>query len=450
MMPEQEQPEERNEQELTTWLDYLQRESWQLELLISGFVVFLLIGGWGPVKDWEYDLNLMMNASKKYYFLNFIYYTLRTAYLSLLACLLFHVALRGIWIAAIGLRSISGEIDYDRFTYKPRFTNRLRRRTGSFDAYIERLERNCSVAFSIAFLILFCFISLATWAIFSIIIQAIYLWITDTEYIGNGILVGAGAASVFVFVVGVIYMFDFITLGLLKRIPWLNRPYYYLYVFMGWITLARLYRPLYYNLIDNRFGRRLAVMLPVAIFVIMTLVSLKQIKYSYFPYFIKDGTVWSDPNNYDDEDPNLFDQIWRASLSSRYPENNYLRLFLPYRPINDDDELLKVNPALEVSQYAGLKVRGAFSLGERYNSDADYDELLRAFEQIHQLSINDTFPVAVSPLFRIHKGRRQPGVEYVIPVHDLPVGRHRLKVQLRYLKNDTLRWTDGYNIYFYK
>ncbi|MEM9929145.1 MAG: hypothetical protein AAF840_04965, partial [Bacteroidota bacterium] len=416
----------------STWLDYLQQESWQLELLISGFVIFLLLGGLEPVRAWEYDLDLMLNTSRKYFFLNFLYYTLRVAYITLLGCLLLHVALRGVWIAAIGLRSVSGEIDYDRLPYKPRFTDRLRRRTGSFDTYIEKLERNCSVAFSIAFLILFCFLSMATWAIFALIVQWGYLWVTDAEYQGAGVLIGAGMSTLVVFIMGVIYMFDFITLGLLKRIPWVNRAYYYLYIFMGWVTLARFYRPLYYNLIDNRFGRNLAIMLPVVIVTILAVASIKQIKYGYFPALVEDGKVWSDHNNYDDEAPNLSDQIRRSSLSSRYPKNNYLRLFIPYRPIVDDEELLEISPDLDVSQYTGIKLYGAFTLGKRINYEADYAELLRVFTQLYRLSINDTIDVEAAPLFRMHQERRQPGLEYMIPVHELPQGKHRLRIQRSY------------------
>ncbi len=449
-MAEQEKPVAREGPGLSSWLDSLQQESWQLELLISGFVVFLLIGGWGPVKDLEYDLDLILNVSGKYSFLNFLYYVLRTAYLSLLACLLFHVVLRGMWIAAIGLRSISGDIEFDQLPYQPRFKERLRRRLGSFDQYIERLERNCSVIFSLAFLIFFCFLSLATWAIFVMVVQVVYLWLTGGTFQGNGIFGGAGIISITVFVLGLVYLLDFVTLGWLKRVRWLHRPYYYLYIFMGWVTLARLYRPLYYNLIDNRFGKKLAISLPVVILLILVLVSLRQVKYDYFPALVDDGKVWMDYNNYDDESPNLFDQLWRTSLASRFPENNYVRAFIPYRPRYDNEILLRIDSTLDISQYTGTKLRGAFTVGQQYNPDADYEAILATFAKFHHLSINDTLLLDVPPLFKIHPERRQPGVEYMIPVHQLPEGRHRLKVQTRIEEGDTLRWSAGYNIYFYK
>jgi len=109
---------------LSDWLDTIQQDSWQLELVISGFVVFLLIGGWEPVKELEYDLGLMRDTSANYWTFNFLYHVFRMAYATLLGCLLIHVIMRGLWIAAVGLRSVSGEIDYDELTCQPRFTDR--------------------------------------------------------------------------------------------------------------------------------------------------------------------------------------------------------------------------------------------------------------------------------------------------------------------------------------
>lgn len=435
---------------LKNWLDNLQQESWQLELLISGFTLFLLIGGWEPVKALEYDLAIYRGTIETASIMNMLYYVLRTAYLSLLSCLLIHVVLRGVWIAAIGLRSVSGEIDYDQLHYQPRFVDRLRRRLGSFDDYIERMERNCSVVFSLAFLIFFCFLSLATWSLMAVSVQQIYLWLGGWTWQGQGIFGGAGSVSILVFIMGLIYLFDFITLGLLKKNKWLGRPYYYLYIIMGWVTLARFYRPLYYNLIDNRFGRKLAIALPVVIFGILIIVSIQQVNYAYFPVLVGDGQVWLDSDNYDDEDPDLYSQVWRMSLSSRYPENNYVKVFVPYRPVVDDPRIKLLNPDLEVSQYTGTKLNGAFSIGERFNPDADYPKILETIGQLYQIFINDSLQTNLHPLFHYHPKRGQPGVQYMIPVHDLPPGQHRLKIKSRLQTDDLVSWTDGRTVYFYK
>jgi len=449
-MAEHKQQPEQEEAGLKNWLDNLQQESWQLELLISGFVLFLLIGGWGPVTEMEYDLRLLQFTIESYYSFNFIYYVLRTAYLSLLICLLFHVVLRGIWIAAIGLRSVSGEIDYDSLRYQSKFTKRLRRRVGSFDKYIERMERNCSVVFSLAFMIIFCFLSLISWAIVSILIQQTPLWFLGESSNGNWLLRVADFVSILVMVSGIIYFVDFVTLGWLKRNRWLAKPYYYIYVMMGWVTLARFYRPIYYNLIDNRFGRKLGMALPVIIVLTLAIASIQQISYDYYPVYQQGGKVWQDNNNYDDEDPDLYEQIWRMSLASKYVENNYVEAFIPYRPVTDNDRLKAIDPDLEVSQYTGTKLNGAFTLGERYNESADNDQLLNAFTKLNRLLLNDSLLLDVKPLFHFHPIRGQPGLVYMIPTHDLPTGRHSLVVQVQELNKDSLSWTAGRSIYFYK
>jgi len=191
---------------LKSWLDSLQQESWQLELLISGFSIFLLIGGWGKIVELQTDLILLQQASQNFSALDAFYDISRIALACLLGTLIFHVLLRGMWIAAIGLRSVSGDIEYEELNLLPRFHNFLKRRIGSFDGYVERLERYCSVLFSVAFLI-----------------------------------------------------------------------------FFGLLSLALLSRPLYYNLIDNRFGRRLAVAIPMLMFVAVIASSYEHITHAYYP-----------------------------------------------------------------------------------------------------------------------------------------------------------------------
>ncbi|MEL7162050.1 MAG: hypothetical protein AAFN92_14940, partial [Bacteroidota bacterium] len=385
-----------------------------------------------------------------YSILRLFYYIFRTAYLSLLLCLLVHVVLRGVWIAAVGLRSISGDIDYEQLRFQDRFTNRLRRRLGSFDDYIARLERNCSVIFSLAFLILFYFLSLVTWSMVAIVVQRIGFWLAGEAYYSTSLIGGPGISGLLLTVVSLLYFLDFVTLGLLKRSRWTARPYYYLYVFMGWVTLAHFYRPLYYNLIDNRFGRKLAVTLPFIVLLIMLGVSVIQVQYDYFPFRVGDGKVWLDANNYDDENGNRFDRMWRMSLASRYATNNYVEAFIPYRPSIHNDRLRRIDPDLEVSQYTGIKVRGAFRIGERNNLDADEARSLAAFAQAFQFYLNDSLVTNADPLFHFHPEREQAGVAYMIPVHELPYGRHALKVKSRIIEKDSLIWTGGRTIYFYK
>ncbi|MEO0732803.1 MAG: hypothetical protein AAFZ52_08215 [Bacteroidota bacterium] len=433
---------------LANWLDAIQQESWQLELLISGFAIFLLFGADQALRSWEHDLILLQQSSEQFFLLDTLYYTSRIGCDTLLGCLIVHVILRGLWIAAIGLRSVSGEIEYDRLTYRPVFVERLRKGVGSFDGYIERLERLCSILFTFAFLIIFCILSLSLYLFLGGVLAQLFDWLTQAETMSDG-FGSSDVFGIFILGTGLIYAIDFITFGYLKKLRWLGKVYYYFYVFMGWITLAWLYRPLYYNLIDHSFGRKFARAVPICVLALLFLVSLRYNGYAYTPGYLKDGKVWVSYVYYDDLVDNPMDNLWRPSLASRYVRDNYVEFFIPYVPINDDELIKLVAPGLTPGRRAGFYLEGGISAGERNLEDADNNALLAAFRDVYQLRLNDSLYQA-APRFYYHPVRRQHGLLYPIPVHDLPPGEHRLRFSKRQRRTDTVAYTTGYDLYFYK
>ncbi len=121
-------------------LDRLQQDSWQLELIISGFAIFGLFTALPEIK-----LALTIAENDKQIV------TFVVSIVALLVCyilifnLLFHVTLRGLWIGALGLRYVSGDIDFETLNYHPRFSNYLKKKIVSFDRYVAILEKYCSV-----------------------------------------------------------------------------------------------------------------------------------------------------------------------------------------------------------------------------------------------------------------------------------------------------------------
>ena len=87
-------------------LQKLQEESWQLELLISGFAIFGLFSAYEPLKfaiiEATNDGIIHKAIIAKIAF---------TSCTILLFNLLLHVLLRGLWIGALGLRYVSGDIE---------------------------------------------------------------------------------------------------------------------------------------------------------------------------------------------------------------------------------------------------------------------------------------------------------------------------------------------------
>ncbi|MGB3801977.1 MAG: hypothetical protein WA952_19310, partial [Lewinella sp.] len=405
-----------------------------------------------PMFDFAQDMFALKEQSQAYWGLGLMAGLMGTAYISLLVCLLIHVAMRGLWIAAIGLRYVSGDIDYEALRYQPIYRRWLRGSVGGFDNYIEGLERLCSVMFSIAFLIIFCFLSITTYSIFVILLHSAYGWLFGVETMQTGVFTGAGVVSILTLVLGVLYFIDFLTLGFFKRNRFTAKVYYPLYRLMGWVTLAALYRPLYHNLVDDRFGRRLARMLPFFVLAALFLVSLNIVTHGYFPYYLRDGAVWIDHRNYDDEGADIRAQRYRTTLNSRYAKNNYVEAFVSYRPQYHDPTIERKFPDLDYARYTGFRFGEPMQMGQLYNRDEaySYDSLLIAVSSMFRVYVDDSLRQDIPARFHYNSEREQPGLLYMVPTHDLPIGEHYLNVETQYIQADTLYWYMGARIYFYK
>ena len=167
-------------------LDSLQQQSWELELIISGFAIFGLFTAYEPLKT------AMINAQNEQQIYSFVIY-----FLAFIACsillfnLLLHVVLRGLWIGALGLRYVSGDIDFDSLRYSAKFKNYLRKRIVSFDRYIANLENYCSILFAISFLLIF-YVLAVTAVIVAFVSVATF--IISNDELPNWISQGLGVA----------------------------------------------------------------------------------------------------------------------------------------------------------------------------------------------------------------------------------------------------------------
>lgn len=346
------------------WLEKLQQESWQLELLISGFALFAV---------WEarslitlYDTYVELNRGIDSIFSGFIPtfgLFLLIAWRIFFFNLLIHVLARGLWIGAIGLRYVSGDINFSNFDYAPIFEDFLKKRIGSFDDYIEKLERFSSVLFAYTFLLFFIFLSLIAYFLFFIL----FIELIGIE--GNpGIL---GLLMVFAFMLGIFAFIDFISVGGIKMIKEksIARIYYIFYRIFSFLTLSFLYRPILYNFWDEKYTKRLFW---ISIPYILALTFLPRISSDAMPFFPiqKHGNIYSDnietmaiaSRYYDDERAKINMQnngffkanipIRGISLETPEPTGNYIRFFLRSYP--NDTKWLERNKGILPIHKSGI------------------------------------------------------------------------------------------------
>ncbi|MBE9488773.1 MAG: hypothetical protein IMY67_00645, partial [Bacteroidetes bacterium] len=415
-------------------LQKLQEESWQLELLISGFAIFGLITVFPFIKD---SVNEAENSQQIYKFV--------ISLVALLSCsilifnLLSHVLLRGLWIGALGLRYVSGDIDYDSLNYSQKFTKYLKKKVGSFDKYIGTLENYCSVIFAISFLLIF-YVLAITFTMLAITLIATQL--LDNDGLPNWLSKGVGISLIVFIVFGMFFtLIDFITLGFLKKKKWISRIYFPVYWVFSFITLSFLYRPLVYNFLDNKFGKRLSFALVPFYILIALATSLKYNVSNYLGSDMTSNEYVANNNNYEDllNEKNGF--IDNVAIQSKVISDNYIKVFVLFSE-NIEDYIFNYNPKLEPEEDSrGLS--SDITFGNNFQSSRKRDSLRRAYLK----TFNDIYSVKIDTIkyntdFIITKSAKgKLGFETYVSTKTLAEGKHLLKVsRLRIRKADTTNW----------
>lgn len=417
------------QQALKQWLDQLQQESWQLELVVSGFAIFLVLNAREPIWEFMNKLGAIQIVEGDAFLSMFFAALLGLSWFVLITNLILHVVFRGLWISVVGLRYVSGDIHYRNFKLQPRFEAFLRRRLKSFDDYILFLEKLCSLIFAFTFLLLFISASFVVYFLLVVGLEfSLDYLIAD---IGVPLLdKAADLISIAMLGIGILYFVDFLSLSRIKRLRWLAPVYYPLYRLMGWLTLARLYRPLYYNLIDDRFGRNFALaLIPYLIFCFM-LVSLRYEPYTFMP---TSYAAYLDNSYYEDtfEKSNYFKPL--PSIPSRHLDHNFLEVFVPYLPFRDNPAVRQQCPDLPAIRETGLTI-GSSSILTR---GEPVDSVLNCMAGIHQFYLNDSLIRTPHYYFHDHPRRNNLGILYVFDVADLPHGVHELRVEPPAIAPDT-------------
>ena len=426
---------------ITEWLEKLQQESWQLEMIISGLAIALVGGLYDRIRQLLTDAAVWRHTDGITATFSGFIFVIFLGWAFLFANLCLHLLLRGLWISVLGLRYVSGEIDYHTLRYSKRFADFLSSRVGKFDDYILRLEKLCSIIFAFTFLIIFSLISFA----------AVQLFIVFFEYGVKSLFeafFSAEAADKVSFVITLtfallclLYFIDFITLGFFKRRKRFFGWFFYVYRFIGIITFAWLYRPIYYNFIDNKYGRNFAYLLIPYVLIISLILSLNIETHKWFPEENRFGLAMSE-NNYADT-ADLQEGKYYVQITSRYIDNGYAEIFFPYLPEFQEDEILqRICPDVALEKTTGfhssivldIKVGGETVTKESRKAAVERKEKsarqsLDCLQKMWRITLDDTLVTQNDFLFYQKDSRY--GLKTILDVGHKKRGRHNLMIEKR-------------------
>ncbi len=407
------------DQKFKKWLDILQQESWQLELIISGFAIYGLFMVIDPIEMANQEAQIEGNMYRV-----FLMQGLQISWYILTVNLIAHVILRGLWIGAIGLRYVSGEIEYDQLKYSPKFSKHLVRRVGSFDNYVATLEKYCSIIFAVTFLLVFYLLGLL---LIAFIFTLLGLMIAK-EQNPNWLRFGIGVpATVFMGIGTALTFFDFVTQGWLKKKNWTTFFYYPVYWLFKYLTLSFLYRPIVYNLLDTKFGKRLSMII-VPLYIGLTILAATGFSTSnYFEKNMASNSFTANSRNYQDliaEDDSFAD---RVSIPSKVINTKHLDVFVVYGSSIEDDVFF-FNKELEPEEdrrgiFSRVFSEGAIPWQKRGELIGDYMETL---EDMYTISIDS---LEFKPKFVVTQNQQdQIGLQTVLNLSDVEFGKHVLRI----------------------
>ncbi|HFB99418.1 MAG TPA: hypothetical protein ENJ53_01305, partial [Phaeodactylibacter sp.] len=416
-----------------SWLEKLERESWNLELLISGFSIFLLVQAYdGLVNIFGYlNMHVALESNVNGTVRVLVGMTMLASFV-LTINLIVHVFLRGFWIGAVGLRSVQRKVDFEKLGYSDFFTKKLKERVYSIDILLKKLDTLSSVIFSFTFLIVFMFLSLFLFfAFLSLFLYGVNIGLdffdeNSTIYYVLDIVVKI-SVTVILFS-GIIYAIDTLTLGFFKRYKWLSRIYFPIYKWMGVITMAGVYRSIYYSLI-SRFPKNNIRSLLLAY--VMLFIAFPFVKFDQYIFYPDNGSAYKLSNiNYDDQ-RNADAPVWKGSIPSQIVEGTFLPLFIRYNVKSNEvlqmfceDFKPKKKDGFNSGIYVGKK---GIDIRDPFVSEAHPEKALECLSNFYEVKI-DSVEVATDFYFYIYPNDDERGIQTMLEIGGLSRGKHEIVV----------------------
>jgi hypothetical protein len=417
-------------------LNKLQQESWQLELLISGFAIFGLFSTINLIEA-PVARSIIDDDRFKTVFLFILFIS---CYI-LIFNLLIHVILRGLWIGALGLRYISGDIDFKNLKYQDKFDNYLKKKIVSFDKYVATLENYCSIMFAISFLLIFYLISVF---IILFVITFILNFVVNNDnlheitrnIIGYILLTFVGIGTL-------LTLIDFFSQGFLKKKKILAKIYFPFYWIFSYFTLSFLYRPLVYNFLDNKFGKRVSLFLVPIYILIFISTSLKYNASNYLDKNHLNNSIYMNNENYEDMLINESDFVKSITIQSKVIKDNYIKVFCVFNGTTEN-KIFKFYPKIKPeSDERGYTSQITFSndLLLINKKDSLTKKYLEVYNEMYTLYVDS---LKYNSDFLITKNiKNQLGFETYLNIKNIPEGKHLLKLKRKNIeKKDTILITE--------
>ena len=392
---------------------------WELELLISGALVFSMVQLPGQVDAWYQALDPRLDSGwHSAVFLGWFY--VKLALYALVGGFVLHLAVRGYWVGVIGIEAVFPHgIRWDRMRAGPIFRQISRERTPSLQTLIDRADRLASMIFGAAFAVAMLFG-------YSLVIGALAVGLVSVTRLA---VPGSVASSLVMNAAFVVLLAPILVAGFVDRrmgdrldpdgrtariIRRVGLAY-------NRVQASALFMPLLFTLSTNLRQRRRGLLMLVGVpvlfisfFIVKDVLLGRGIVhadgYAYLPGDA--GALAVEPGFYADQRSGAPGDEKLPEIQSDMVRDPYVRLFIPYLPRRHNTLIARRCPGVRP---------GAAGAG------AGGEAVLRCLASLQPLTLNGK-PYAASFRFSTQPQTGFRGIVAYIPTAGLPRGENVLTV----------------------
>ena len=407
------------------------RQTWELELVISGAVAFALLQLPSAVTA-AYDRiePHLADALRSGAFI--VYYYAKLAIYTLIATFLSHIIARAYWVGLVGLEAVFPRGPrWDQTSYGPISKQFYKDRLPSLSSLIDRVDDFCSMIFSFSFMIVFLFISSIFWAgVLGLLAFGISRLFFGGERLGDIF------KALFLILLVPILLGSLIDkmiggkldpTGPLAKLIRGATGFYYRGLLMD------LHGPILVTLFSNVRKKAIYPLFTIAVAGVLGFFFVSELtregllslsSEAYVP--AKPGEAEVSPEYYEDQRPEGEVFPTSPSIPSDVVSGPYVKLFIPYNPRRHNAAIERRCPGVKPLREEGLQFVGR-NAGAPPAGPAR--QVLRCLAEIHRVTLDGKPVPGLEFHFTSHLKTGLRGIVGYIPTAGLSRGSHLLKVE---------------------
>jgi hypothetical protein len=400
--------------------------TWELELLISGAVLFALFQLPSALTSFFARIEPHTTATMMSALLLVEIYTKAIVY-ALIASFVVHLVSRAYWVGLVGLHSVFPKgVRWDQFKSGPVTLEVYRARLVSLPAIISRTDNFCSVIFSFAFLLVLLFA-------FTVFLTGVYSVIAYG--ISHTFFGGAKGDTAFIVLLSLTGIVPAATALIDRRFgerlgPASRRVLRRMVIVTYRGTAQGVISPIFVPLLTN-VGRKkmMAIfyfsLVSILIFVIAERFARNdQLSVNSYDYFATSNRFGIDYRVYENqrEPDDIYPRL--PSIQSDVITGDYVKLFIPYIPRRHNVAISRTCPTLRPIQGRGLQVGADAPVPDSLAIPA-----LQCLAQIHAVTLDGRPRPDLEYHFYQHPASGIKGIITYIRVDSLSRGEHVLTIR---------------------